>query len=195
MNYSVVLASASPRRTMLLDQMGIAHSVKPVDIDESALANETPEAQVARLAEQKAKTALARLHDEDALNENTRVLASDTLIAFNGVSLGKPEDKEDARRILSMLSNNEHEVLTAISVASTTKQVTQTITTKVTFAALTNDEIDAYLDTGEPADKAGSYAIQGIGGQFVKAINGSASAVVGLPLYETRQLLREFGVV
>lgn len=195
MNYSVVLASASPRRTMLLDQMGIVHSVKPVDIDESALANETPEAQVARLAEQKAKTALARLHDEDALNENTRVLASDTLIAFNGVSLGKPEDKEDARRILSMLSNNEHEVLTAISVASTTKQVTQTITTKVTFAALTNDEIDAYWDTGEPADKAGSYAIQGIGGQFVKAINGSASAVVGLPLYETRQLLREFGVV
>ncbi|VEL95330.1 septum formation protein [Alteromonas sp. 76-1] len=195
MNYSVVLASASPRRTMLLDQMGIAHSVKPVDIDESALANETPEAQVARLAEQKAQTALARLHDEDVLNENTRVLASDTLIAFNGVSLGKPEDKEDARRILSMLSNNEHEVLTAISVASTTKQVTQTITTKVTFAALTNDEIDAYWDTGEPADKAGSYAIQGIGGQFVKAINGSASAVVGLPLYETRQLLREFGVV
>jgi septum formation protein len=194
-NYSVVLASASPRRTMLLDQMGIAHSVKPVDIDESALANETPEAQVARLAEQKAQTALARLHDEDVLNENTRVLASDTLIAFNGVSLGKPEDKEDARRILSMLSNNEHEVLTAISVASTTKQVTQTITTKVTFAALTNDEIDAYWDTGEPADKAGSYAIQGIGGQFVKAINGSASAVVGLPLYETRQLLREFGVV
>lgn len=175
--------------------MGITHSVKPVDIDESALANETPEAQVARLAEQKAQTALARLHDEDVLNENTRVLASDTLIAFNGVSLGKPEDKEDARRILSMLSNNEHEVLTAISVASTTKQVTQTITTKVTFAALTNDEIDAYWDTGEPADKAGSYAIQGIGGQFVKAINGSASAVVGLPLYETRQLLREFGVV
>ncbi|MBQ4827881.1 septum formation inhibitor Maf [Alteromonas sp. MMG017] len=195
MNYSVVLASASPRRTMLLDQMGIAHSVKPVDIDESALVNETPEAQVARLAEQKAKTALARLQDEDALSESTRVLASDTLIAFNGVSLGKPKDKEDARRILSMLSNNQHEVLTAISVASNTKQVTQTITTKVTFAALTNDEIDAYWDTGEPADKAGSYAIQGIGGQFVKAINGSASAVVGLPLYETRQLLREFGVV
>ncbi len=195
MNYSVVLASASPRRTMLLDQMGIAHSVKPVDIDESALVNETPEAQVTRLAEQKAKTALARLQDEDALSESTRVLASDTLIAFNGVSLGKPEDKDDARRILSMLSNNQHEVLTAISVASTTKQVTQIITTKVTFAALTNDEIDAYWDTGEPADKAGSYAIQGIGGQFVKAINGSASAVVGLPLYETRQLLREFGVV
>lgn len=195
MNYSVVLASASPRRTMLLDQMGIAHSVKPVDIDESALANETPETQVSRLAEQKAKTALARLKSEDALSESTRVLASDTLIAFNGVSLGKPENKEDARRILSMLSNNEHEVLTAISVASTTKQVTQTITTKVAFAALTNDEIDAYWDTGEPADKAGSYAIQGIGGQFVKAIYGSASAVVGLPLYETRQLLREFGVV
>jgi septum formation protein len=194
-NYSVVLASASPRRTMLLDQMGIAHSVKPVDIDESALVNETPEAQVARLAEQKAKTALVRLENDGALSESTRVLASDTLIAFNGVSLGKPEDKEDARRILSMLSDNQHEVLTAISVASTTKQVTQTIITKVTFAALTNDEIDAYWDTGEPADKAGSYAIQGIGGQFVKAINGSASAVVGLPLYETRQLLREFGVV
>ncbi|MDO6566703.1 Maf family protein [Alteromonas sp. 1_MG-2023] len=195
MNYSVVLASASPRRTMLLDQMGIAHTVKPVDIDESALQNETPQYQVARLAKQKAETALARLKAEGALTENTLVLASDTLIAFNGASLGKPEDKEDARRILSMLSNNEHEVLTAISVASSSNQVTQTITTHITFAALTNDEIDAYWETGEPADKAGSYAIQGIGGQFVKAINGSASAVVGLPLYETRQLLREFGVV
>jgi len=194
-SYSVVLASASPRRTALLNQMRIAHSVMPVDIDESPLDNESPCDQVARLAQQKAQAAITHLQAEGKLTETTLVLASDTLIAFNGMSIGKPTDYQDAKRILGMLSNNEHEVLTAISVASATRQKTRTITTSVSFAALTNEEIDAYWKTGEPADKAGSYAIQGIGGQFVKSINGSASAVVGLPLYETKQLLSEFGVV
>lgn len=194
-NYCVVLASASPRRTALLKQLGIEHTIMPVDIDESAIALESPEAQVQRLAEQKAQAAISRLQCNKQCFDNTVVLASDTLIAFNGKSLGKPVDKADSKRILTLLSGNEHEVLTAISVATASSQRTQTITTKVLFAPLTDSQIDAYWETGEPADKAGSYAIQGIGGQFVKAINGSASAVVGLPLYETKQLLSEFGVV
>jgi septum formation protein len=192
---SVVLASASPRRTALLNQLGISHQVMPVDIDESAWPDETPNAQVARLAGEKAQAALTRLRQAGELTASTLILASDTLIAFNGISLGKPTDKEDARRILTMLSGKQHQVLTAISVANAERSVTKTITTLVNFASLTNAQIDAYWETGEPADKAGSYAIQGIGGQFVKSINGSASAVVGLPLYETRQLLSEFGVV
>jgi nucleoside triphosphate pyrophosphatase len=192
---SLVLASASPRRTALLNQLGIEHQIYPVDIDESAKPEETPEAQVARLAYEKASTALARLASSQTLTQSTVVLASDTLLAFAGKSVGKPKNLEDSRRILSMLSGQQHSVLTAICVANESRQVTQTITTKVTFGALTNAQIDAYWETGEPADKAGSYAIQGIGGQFVIAIEGSASAVVGLPLYETKQLLSEFGVV
>ena len=195
MSYTVVLASASPRRTELLTQIGIPHRVMPVDINESALPNESPKTQVARLAEQKAQAALLHLSHQNELTKDTVVIASDTLIEFDGMSIGKPVDKDDAIRILQLLSNAEHRVLTAVSVASIDRQKTQTIVTTVSFAALTLDEIEAYWETGEPTDKAGSYAIQGIGGQFVKAINGSASAVVGLPLYETRQLLSEFGVV
>lgn len=190
MTRTVILASASPRRTALLKQLGIAHSVAPVGIDESRLVDETPLAQVARLAREKAQASAAKV----GLTADTVILASDTLISFNGESVGKPIDRKDAHRILSMLSGNTHEVLTSICVMSTEGQKTQVITTQVEFASLTPAQIDAYWDTGEPADKAGSYAIQGIGGQFVVAIKGSASAVVGLPLFETRELLNEFGV-
>jgi len=195
MTKSVVLASASPRRTALLKQMNIAHTIQPADIDESPRLNETPLSLVSRLAAEKGQAVKAKLASKQTLTDDTVILASDTLIAFNGQSVGKPENKADAKRILTMLSGNTHEVLTAISVLNNTRQQTQVITTSVTFAALTNEQITAYWETGEPADKAGSYAIQGIGGEFVVSINGSASAVIGLPLYETRQLLNEFGVV
>lgn len=104
-------------------------------------------------------------------------------------------NKADAIRILSTLSGQTHHVLTSISALSLSKHVTRTVVTAVTFATLTKQQIIDYWETGEPADKAGSYAIQGIGGEFVVSINGSSSSVVGLPLYETRQLLNEFGVV
>ncbi|WP_333971028.1 Maf family protein [Alteromonas mediterranea] len=195
MTKSVVLASASPRRTALLKQMNIAHTIQPADIDESPRLNETPLSLVSRLAAEKGLAVKAKLASKQTLTDDTVILASDTLIAFNGQSVGKPENKADAKRILTMLSGNTHEVLTAISVLNNTRQQTQVITTSVTFAALTDEQITAYWETGEPADKAGSYAIQGIGGEFVVSINGSASAVIGLPLYETRQLLNEFGVV
>ena len=195
MTKSVVLASASPRRTALLKQMNIAHTIQPADIDESPRLNETPLSLVSRLAAEKGQAVKAKLASKQTLTDDTVILASDTLIAFNGQSVGKPENKADAKRILTMLSGNTHEVLTAISVLNNTRQQTQVITTSVTFAALTDEQITAYWEPGEPADKAGSYAIQGIGGEFVVSINGSASAVIGLPLYETRQLLNEFGVV
>ncbi|WP_278385482.1 Maf family protein [Alteromonas mediterranea] len=195
MTKSVVLASASPRRTALLKQMNIAHTIQPADIDESPRLNETPLSLVSRLAAEKGQAVKAKLASKQTLTDDTVILASDTLIAFNGQSVGKPENKADAKRILTMLSGNTHEVLTAISVLNNIRQQTQVITTSVTFAALTDEQITAYWETGEPADKAGSYAIQGIGGEFVVSINGSASAVIGLPLYETRQLLNEFGVV
>lgn len=194
MTKSVVLASASPRRTALLKQMNIKHRIVPADINETPRMGETPEALVERLAAEKALEVKATLEATGDFAEDDVILASDTLIAFNGESVGKPIDKNDARRILRMLSGNTHDVLTAISVLDKTHQRTETVITQVTFATLTDSQIDAYWETGEPADKAGSYAIQGIGGEFVVSINGSASSVVGLPLYETRQLLNAFGV-
>ena len=194
MTKSVVLASASPRRTALLKQMNIAHRILPADIDETPKDGESPDTLVKRLAAEKALAVKAKLTQQGEMTNETVILASDTLIAFNGNSVGKPENKADAKRILRMLSGNKHEVLTAISAVSNAKQCTEVINTYVEFASLTDAQIDAYWETGEPADKAGSYAIQGIGGEFVVSINGSASAVVGLPLYETRQLLNAFGV-
>ncbi|MEC8232262.1 MAG: Maf family protein [Pseudomonadota bacterium] len=194
MTKSVVLASASPRRTALLKQMNIAHRILPADIDETPKDGESPDTLVKRLAAEKALAVKAKLTQQGEMTNETVILASDTLIAFNGNSVGKPENKADAQRILRMLSGNKHEVLTAISAVSNVKQRTEVINTYVEFASLTDAQIDAYWETGEPADKAGSYAIQGIGGEFVVSINGSASAVVGLPLYETRQLLNAFGV-
>lgn len=192
MAFPLILASASPRRTALLHQVGIAHSVMPVDIDESPLADERPWNQVLRLAAAKADTAFARLGGDQ---QNSVILASDTLIALDGESIGKPKDRADSHHILSQLSGRTHDVLTSISLKSATRQRNECIRTKVQFAVLTAQQIDAYWATGEPKDKAGSYAIQGIGGQFVKAIEGSASAVIGLPLYETIQLLNEFGAI
>lgn len=195
MTKSVVLASASPRRTALLKQMNVEHIIVPADIDETPRTGEAPTALVERLAAEKALAVKHKLESEGTLNDDTVIIASDTLIAFNGESVGKPVDKADAHRILGMLSGKTHEVLTAVSVLSTEKQITEVINTYVDFATLTDAQIDAYWESGEPADKAGSYAIQGIGGEFVVSIKGSASAVVGLPLYQTRQLLNAFGVV
>ena len=194
MTKSVVLASASPRRTALLKQMNVEHIIVPADIDETPRTGEAPTALVERLAAEKALAVKHKLKSEGTLNDDTVIIASDTLIAFNGESVGKPVDKADAHRILGMLSGKTHEVLTAVSVLSTEKQITEVINTYVDFATLTDAQIDAYWESGEPADKAGSYAIQGIGGEFVVSIKGSASAVVGLPLYQTRQLLNAFGV-
>lgn len=187
----LILASQSPRRRELLAQLGYQFSVQASDIDETVESAETAYGYVLRLAEQKAQHVLSLL--PEAERSNSYVLGSDTSVVFDGKILGKPDDLEDCVNTLSLLSNSQHQVLTAIALASEEGMKGQVVTTEVTFMTLTKAEMTAYWLTGEPQDKAGSYGIQGIAGQFVKTINGSYSAVVGLPLYETAQLLASAG--
>lgn len=191
MHYSLVLASQSPRRQQLLQQLGYQFTCIPANINESIHVNESPEAYVSRLAIEKARAVSAQLNDKA---DNTVVLGSDTSVVYQNEILGKPTNLNDCIRQLTFLSGNTHEVLTAISAICGSRIITKVITTRVTFKVLTQQEIKNYWETGEPQDKAGSYGIQGIGGQFVSNITGSYSAVVGLPLYETSQLLAEFGL-
>ena len=188
MNSPLILASQSPRRKELLAQLGYQfHSIN-ADIDEAILDNETPYDYVKRLALAKAKYVA-----QDQPN-NVAVLGSDTSVVYQNTILGKPENLTESLKMLTMLSNNTHQVLTAVAVAQGQKTQTIVVTTDVTFKALSVSEIENYWHTNEPQDKAGSYGIQGIGGQFVTHINGSYSAVVGLPLFETAQLLAQFNL-
>ncbi len=190
---NLILASQSPRRKELLTQLGYQFSVQASDIDESVKEAETAYDYVLRLAKQKAQHIFASLTVEE--QSNSFVLGSDTSVVLNGQILGKPESEGDCLTTLSLLSNHQHQVLTAIVLASNAGIQGEVITTEVMFKTLTPDEIKAYWLTGEPQDKAGSYGIQGIAGQFIKAINGSYSAVVGLPLYETAKLLTNAGLI
>ena len=192
MTLSLVLASQSPRRQELLAQIGYIFSCQPANINEDIRANETPTSYVERLAIEKATQTQNTLK---ALNkERTVVLGSDTSVVYEGHILGKPENLEECILQLQMLSDSTHQVLTSIAAVYQDKVLSEVITTKVTFKKLTLDEITRYWQTEEPKDKAGSYGIQGIAAQFVTNISGSYSAVVGLPLYETSQLLAKFGL-
>jgi len=189
----LILASQSPRRKSLLAQLGFQFSIQVSDIDETVENSEAAYDYVLRLAKQKALHVFNLLpSDEQAYSF---VLGSDTSVVFNGKILGKPTNEEDCIKMLSLLSNNQHQVVTAIALAEKSGVKGEVITTDVSFKALSKQEMLAYWLTGEPQDKAGSYGIQGIAGQFVKTINGSYSAVVGLPLYETAQLLTDAGFV
>jgi septum formation protein len=171
----------------LLSQIGLTFTAYPVDIDESCLEGESPEACVERLALTKARQAL---HDwPDSI-----VLGSDTMIAADHHVLGKPEDKSDGCRMLEYLAGRSHEVLTGVAVVDREKERFVLQRSIVAFRDLDEAEIEAYWQTGEPQDKAGAYAIQGIAGQFVSRLEGSYSGVMGLPLYETASLLAEFGI-
>ncbi len=180
---NLILASSSPRRRELLQQLGLSFEVLSPDIDESVLENEHIEQYVRRLAETKAKTVLAS-------QPHAVVLAADTSLVFNDQIIGKPESKQHAFEIWSLLSNNEHEVLTGISVATAEKSVTQVVSTRVQLQKLSLEDMEYYWATGEPLGKAGAYAIQGIAAQYVTRIEGSYTNVVGLPLHETVQLLK-----
>lgn len=185
----IILASKSPRRKELLAQLGVEFICQSADIDETPLLDESPYQYVERLAIEKAQ-AVYTLQK----NTSTFVIGSDTAVIINNEILGKPVNKKDSTRMLSLLSNNSHQVLTSIALISADIIKTQVVTTQVNFKKLTANEIEAYWQTKEPQDKAGSYGIQGIGGQFVRSINGSYSAVVGLPLYEMASLLNEAGI-
>ncbi|SEK95503.1 septum formation protein [Colwellia chukchiensis] len=188
MSHTLILASQSPRRKALLQQLGYNFTCMPADIDESVLAGECPEPYVARLALAKAQ-AVAKQSPV-----NTVVLGSDTSVVFAEHILGKPDSFVDCQRMLTMLSGNTHQVITAIAAVKDQQSEVVLVKTAVDFKPLSEQEITRYWQTGEPQDKAGAYGIQGIGGQFVTQIQGSYSAVVGLPLYETARLLTAFGV-
>ena len=183
----IVLASASPRRRELLEQIHVSHIVHIADIDETPLLNESPESYVQRLADQKAVACIQKF------NPQLPVLAADTVVVLDGKIMGKPNDKEDALAMLRELSGKTHHVFTAIALKGKKAHSALSVT-QVTFRALLEHEIQAYCNSSEPLDKAGSYAIQGQGSLFIERINGSFSGVMGLPLFETAQLLRLEGI-
>lgn len=185
----LILASASPRRQQLLQQLGVTFETDPADIDETPRAAEAPDDYVQRMAREKA-AAVAVRH----ATPGVAVLAADTTVALDDEILGKPADRLDGLSILARLSGRSHNVYTAICLVCEGQTSVELTVTEVEFVALTREICEAYLDTDEPWDKAGAYGIQGLGGALVKSINGSYSNVVGLPLSETWRLLSAGGV-
>ena len=181
----IYLASASPRRSALLTQIGIAHQVAPVAVDESVASAEAPESYVTRLAALKADTLWRRLTEPDRLP----VLGSDTTVVVDNSILGKPADEDECVRMLQLLSGRTHQVHTAVALRSAAGSDVRLSTSEVTFRALSMAEMQGYWRTGEPADKAGGYAVQGRAAIFISRIAGSYSGIMGLPLFETAELL------
>jgi len=189
-NLTLYLASASPRRRELLEKLGLDFTVLPQDIDESPLANEPAEAYVMRLASSKAEAALASLSQPG----QAVCLGSDTTVVCDDMIFEKPADQADARRILGILSGRSHQVHTAVAVATADGIRVVVSTSTVTFRDISEVEMDAYWSTGEPQDKAGAYAVQGLGAMFVTHISGSYSGIMGLPVFETVSLLTGAGL-
>ena len=180
----LVLASASPRRAMLLRQIAVPFRVCVPALDEARGAGESPPCYVRRMALAKAQTVAADLP----------VLAADTVAVIDGRVFGKPADRVDGLAMLSTLSGREHDVLTAVALSASGRENVCLTRARVALRRIDPDEIAAYWETGEPQDKAGGYGIQGIGGMFVRSIRGSYGTVVGLPLAETELLLRAAGI-
>lgn len=185
----LVLASESPRRRDLLKQAGFNFDVVPVKVSEIPDKNLNVNEQILDIARRKARAAFAEL--KSVRTDHFRVLSADTEVIFGGGPLGKPQDRNDAFRILRLLSGNFHEVKTAVCIidSQTQEEVSQIETTQIFFRALTDEEIWTYIDTGEPMDKAGAYGIQGLGGRFVERFVGPFDNVVGLPIDLVRTLL------
>jgi septum formation protein len=181
------LASASPRRRELLSQIGVAHIITVADIDEAVLPGEAPGDYVIRLAREKA---LAVWRGSQQLP----VLAADTTVIAGGQVFGKPRDEAHAIHMLSELSGRSHEVLTAVALATSSGLSHRLNSSSVRFRKISPEECAAYWRTGEPRDKAGGYAVQGLGAVFIDSLNGSYSGVMGLPLFETGELLRAAGI-
>jgi septum formation protein len=185
----LVLASASPRRRELLQQLGVPFSCQPADVDETPRDGEAPGDYVARLAREKAEA----VYGQQEVPAGA-VLAADTTVALDGALLGKPRALADGLATLMRLSGRTHRVYTAVCLRDSRGSECVVVATEVSFAALSEGVCRAYLATPEPWDKAGAYGIQGLGGALVTGIRGSYSSVVGLPLYETWQLLKNRGV-
>ena len=186
----VYLASQSPRRRELLGQIGVAHAVLAVDLDEAPLPGEVPEDYARRVALDKARAGRA----VRPAGAEVPVLAADTLVTLDGRILGKPRDAGEAAAMLRLLSGRTHRVLTAVALIGTAERLALS-ESQVSFRTIPDWEARAYWATGEPADKAGGYAIQGLGALFVRELRGSYSGVMGLPLHETALLLAEEGIL
>ena len=182
----VVLASGSPRRRELLDQLGIVFSVRAADIDESVLDGEDPVTYVARLSREKAAAV--------PVDTGTLVIAADTTVDVDGTILGKPADPAEARSMLAAMSGRRHHVHTGVTLRLDGRAATEVTTTAVDVVAIDEATAAWYVATGEPFDKAGGYAIQGAGGVLVAAVTGSVSNVVGLPLATVRSLAARLGI-
>lgn len=184
------LASASPRRRELLAQIAVPCVTQIASIDETPLPDEPPAAYVERLAREKARAGLLALGGRD----DAVVLGADTAVVLDGRILGKPADLNESRAMLQALSGRSHQVLTAVALVGGGREAARVVSSEVSFRPISEAEIEAYWASGEPCDKAGSYGIQGLAAVFVNQLQGSYSAVVGLPLCETAELLGEFGI-
>jgi septum formation protein len=190
----IYLASQSPRRSQLLTQLGIAHELllpgaeEDAEALEAVLAGEAPKAYVQRVTQLKLKAALVRLRQRGL--PQAPVLCSDTTVALGRTIYGKPEDAADADRMLRALSGRTHRVITAVALGWGTRHLTASSESRVSFTTLSEADISAYIASGEPMGKAGAYAVQGRAAAFISKINGSYSGIMGLPLFETAQLLR-----
>ena len=196
----IYLASRSPRRLELLQQMGIACKTvllreeinRQRDVDETPLSSENPYIYVERMAKMKAEIGVLRARQRGL--PTMPMLGADTIVVFNGTIFGKPADQADARRMLKLLSGTQHEVLTGVAITDGTRLLHDTSISRVRFRDITDDEISAYIASNEPMGKAGAYAIQGIGAVFIERLEGSYSGVMGLPIFETSMLLSLFGI-
>jgi septum formation protein len=190
MEPDIFLASESPRRRALLEQLGVRYEAVSQDVEETLDPGESPEVFVIRLALEKARAGLANLGQRPV----RPVLGADTVVVLDDEVLGKPRDESDALSMLEQLSGREHRVLTGLAVVDDENEATRLSVSTVTFREIPENERRAYWESGEPRDKAGAYAIQGRGGVFVERLDGSYSGVMGLPLFETGDLLGEFRV-
>lgn len=186
----LVLASSSPRRAELLRQIGLSFRIEPQSVVEELQPGEIPTEFVGRLSRQKAEAALA----SSTIVSETVVVGADTVVVMDGEVLGKPQSKDDAINMLMKLSGLKHRVATGVTIGRGDHMETQVVETIVAFRELTMGECEKYWLTGEPGDKAGAYGIQGLGAIFVASVEGSYSSVVGLPLMETANGLRHYGI-
>jgi len=188
MTEQIILASGSPSRRELLNQIGVTYRVHAVDIDETALPDEPPDVYGQRIAAEKSACCVKQF------KSTLPVLAADTSVVLNGAIMGKPKDAADAEAMLMALSGRTHQVYTAVSLRNRCQHYEVLSVTDVCFKPLTKAEVRAYWHSGEPVDKAGAYAIQGLGSVFIQSLSGSYSGVMGLPLFETAALLQQQGI-
>ncbi len=183
----IILASQSPRRKKILEQIGLDFKIVVSDFDETTIEFKTPQEMVEKLSFEKAKIIAGKY-------PNAIIIGADTTVIFREEIIGKPKSKADAIRILKLLSGNIHEIVTGFTVTEGRKSITKHVESRVKFKKLSDEEIDAYVATGEPMDKAGGYGIQDKGGLFIEKITGDYFNVVGLPIFALSKALKVFGV-